>query len=167
DGGWSDPMVKHAVTAGLLACGCRVLDAELASTPTCGVLVQELRASGGLMITASHNPIEWNGLKPFSPAGSVFDQALGERLLDILTRRAFRLTGWNKLGTCETIADPAGPHLQRVLSLVDVAAIRRKRVKVVLDGNHGSGAVLGPRLLNELGCETQVLGGASDGQFEH
>src|SRR5436309_16104719 len=120
-------MVKHAVTAGLLAAGCRVLDADITSTPTCGVLVQELQAVGGLMITASHNPVEWNGLKPFSAAGSVFDQAMGERLLDILSRRSFRLASWDKLGTFEPIADPAAPHQGRVLSLVDAAAIRQKR----------------------------------------
>jgi len=160
-------MVKQAVPAGLLASGCRVLDADICSTPSCGVLVQELKAAGGVMITASHNPIDWNGLKPFSSAGSVFDQTLGERLLDILSRRAFRLASWNKLGMTEIIADPAGPHLRRVLSLVDPAKIRQKRTKVVLDCNHGSGSRLGPRLLEQLGCEVHMLGGTPDGQFEH
>lgn len=167
DGRSTGLMVKHAVVSGLLATGCRVVDADIASTPTCGVLVQELSAAGGLMITASHNPIEWNGLKPFSSAGSVFDQALGERLIDILSKRAFRLASWDKLGTLETLADPGAAHSQRVLSLVDVAAIRKKRFKVILDCNRGSGAVLGPRLLAELGCDVHVLGGTPDGQFEH
>src|SRR5262249_20052345 len=107
DGRSSGLMIRQAVTAGLLATGCKVLDAYITSTPSCGVLVQELEAAGGLMIPASHNPIEWNGLKPFSSAGSVFDQQLGERLVDILSRRAFRLATWDKLGTTETIADPA------------------------------------------------------------
>jgi phosphomannomutase len=167
DGRSSGLMVKHAVISGLLASGCRVLDADIISTPTCGVLVQELRAAGGLIITASHNPIEWNGLKPFNSAGSVFDQSLGEKLLDILTRRAFRLSTWNNLGHCEALKDPSGPHLGRVLSLVDVPAIRRRGAKVVLDASHGAGAILGPRLLEQLGCDVAVLGGAPDGQFEH
>lgn len=167
DGRSTGLMVKHAVIAGLLASGCRVLDADVASTPTCGVLVQELKAAGGLMITASHNPIEWNGLKPFSPAGSVFDQPLGERLLDILTRKAFRLATWNGLGTCEILSDPGAPHLNRVLSLVDGAAIRKRKAKVVLDASHGAGSILGPRLLAQLGCEVTVLGGTPDGHFEH
>ncbi len=167
DGRSTGLMVKQAVAAGLLASGCRVLDADITSTPTCGVLVQDLKAAGGLMITASHNPIEWNGLKPFSSAGSVFDQTLGGQLLDILSRRAFRLASWNTLGTTEIIADPSAPHLRRVLSLVDSATIRRKRTKVILDCNHGSGSILGPRLLEQLGCEVHVLGGTPDGQFEH
>ncbi len=167
DGRSTGLMVKHAVISGLMASGCRVLDADIVSTPTCGVLVQELKAAGGLMITASHNPIEWNGLKPFSPAGSVFDQALGERLLDILTRKAFRLAPWNELGTCDAVADPSAPHLNRVMSLVAAPVIRQRRAKVVLDASHGAGSILGPRLLEQLGCEVTVLGGVPDGQFEH
>lgn len=167
DGRSSGLMVRHAVVSGLLATGCRVIDADIASTPTCGVLVQELGAAGGVQITASHNPIEWNGLKPFGPSGSVFDQTLGRKLLDLLESRAFRLAGWQSLGTCEALADPHAPHLKRVLRLVDVATIRRRKPKVVLDCNHGSGAILGPRLLESLGCEVAVLGGIADGRFEH
>ena len=167
DGRSTGVSLRHAVIAGLTATGCRVFDADIASTPTCGVLVQELKAAGGLQITASHNPIEWNGLKPFSPAGSVFNQALGEKLLDILNRRAFKLADWRHLGQIETLADPSAPHLRRVLSLVDTEAIRKRKARVVLDCNHGSGGVLGPRLLEQLGCETLVQGGTPDGQFEH
>lgn len=167
DGRSTGPMVKHAVLSGLLASGCRVLDADVASTPTCGVLVQELHAAGGLQITASHNPVEWNGLKPFSSAGSVFDQAQGERLLDILNRRDFALADVRHLGLVEVLHDPQGPHLQRVLSLIDVDAVRKRRLKVVLDCNHGSGAALSPLLLQKLGCDVEVLGGTPDGQFEH
>jgi phosphomannomutase len=100
-------------------------------------------------------------------AMEIFDQALGERLLDILSRRAFRLATWDKLGMVESIPDAAGPHLRRVLSLVDPAAIRQKRTKVVLDCNHGSGSILGPRLLEQLGCDVEVLGATPDGKFEH
>jgi phosphomannomutase len=167
DGRSTGPMIKQAVVAGLLATGCTVLDADITSTPSCGVLVQELRAAGGLMITASHNPIEWNGLKPFSAAGSVFDQSLGERLLDILSRRAFCLAGWNKIGSSQTIPDSAAPHLRRVLSLIEADSIRRRRASVVLDCGHGSGSILGPRLLEQLGCAVHILGGTADGLFEH
>jgi phosphomannomutase len=167
DGRSTGLMVKHAVLSGLLATGCRVLDADIASTPTCGVLVHELRAAGGLQITASHNPIEWNGLKPFSPEGAVFDQGMGEKLIDVLTRRDFRLVDGRHLGLAEILHDPIGPHLTRVLSLVDPEGIRQQKFPVVLDCNHGSGSILGTRLLEELGCEVEVLGGTPDGQFEH
>lgn len=167
DGRASGLMVKHAVLSGLLATGCRVLDADIATTPTCGVLCTELKAAGGLQITASHNPSEWNGLKPFSSEGSVFDRETGERFVALLESEEFDYRSWNQLGSVERLDDPAGPHIARVLSLVDAEAIRERRIKVVLDCNHGSGGVATPRLLEELGCDVHVLGGVPDGDFEH
>ena len=123
DGRASGQMVKHALLAGLTAAGCRVIDADIASTPTCGVLVRHLGAAGGVQITASHNPIEWNGVKPFSEEGSVYDQARGERLLALLKSRKFRLAQWRALGKVETLYDAEGPHMERVQKLVDAALI--------------------------------------------
>jgi len=167
DGRGSGLMVRHAVLAALAATGCRVLDAGIAATPTCGVLIDHHQAAAGLQITASHNPICWNGLKPFSPDGSVFDQQRGKRLLEILDARSFRNVDWDGLGTAQVLDDPGAPHLERVLPLVDVERIRERKLRVVLDCNHGSGSVLGTRLLAELGCEVRVLGETPDGQFDH
>jgi phosphomannomutase len=167
DGRSTGPLVQHAVLAGLLATGCRVLDAGIATTPTCGVLVHHHGAAGGLQITASHNPPEWNGLKPFSPVGSVFDAMLGQRLVDLIESGGFEYRSYDRLGQVETIADPAGPHIERVLKLVDAGAIRKRRFRVVLDCNHGSGAAATPQLLERLGCEALILGGVADGRFAH
>lgn len=166
DGRNTGEMLRHAVLGGLLATGCKVIDLGIASTPTCGVLVTHLQAAGGLQLTASHNPIEWNGLKPFAPIGGVFDQALGQRLLAQLDQPpAYR--PWNGLGSVERFPDAAAVHLHKVLPLVNADAIRRRQFRVVLDVNHGSGAVLGPKLLEALGCQVTVLGGVPDGRFEH
>jgi phosphomannomutase len=167
DGRPTGPMLKHAVLSALCATGCSVIDAGIASTPTCGVLVDHLKLAGGLQITASHNPIEWNGLKPFSAEGSVFDHDAGARLLEILNSQAYESVSWDQVGNVEILEDASAPHLARVINLVDVAKICRKEFSVVLDCNHGSGAVLGPRLLTELGCKVHVLGGRPDGRFEH
>ncbi|MCA9109334.1 MAG: phosphoglucosamine mutase [Planctomycetaceae bacterium] len=167
DGRSTGPMVKHAVLSGLLATGCRVLDAGIATTPTCGVLCSTHDAAGGLQITASHNPSEWNGLKPFSPEGSVFNAELGKNFVALLESGEFAWRPWDQIGTIETLDDPAGPHIERVLRLIDVDAIRRRRPKVILDCNRGSGAVATPGFLEQLGCEVTVLGGTADGQFEH
>jgi phosphomannomutase len=167
DGRSTGPLLKQASLAGLIATGCRVLDADIASTPTCGVLVAHLGAAAGLQLTASHNPVEWNGMKPFSPLGGVLNKLEGEALVDLLTRKAFHYRRWNELGSVETLPDPSQIHLDKVLAEVDVAAIRRRKFKVVLDCNHGSGAILGPRLLEKLGCQVTVLGGVADGAFEH
>jgi phosphomannomutase len=167
DGRSTGEMVRQAVLAGLTATGCHVVDAGIAATPTCGVLVDHLQAAGGLQITASHNPIEWNGLKPFSPEGSVYGSATGQRLLDILEHEKFSWVGWDRLGSVEVLDTPDAVHQERVFALIDESAIRKRALKVVLDCNHGSGAVFGPRMLEALGCEVEVLGGTPDGQFEH
>ena len=167
DGRNTGPVVYHAVVSGLLATGCEVLDAGIATTPTCGVLVKHYDAAGGLQITASHNPVEWNGLKPFAPDGSVFNRELGQQLIQILENDGIVWKDWSGVGSVTTINDSAAPHIAKVLPLVDVEAIRKRRFKVVLDCNHGSGAMCGPRLLKELGCEVVVLGGTPDGKFEH
>jgi phosphomannomutase len=167
DGRATGPMLKRAVLAGLESVGCRVIDAGITATPTCGFLVRHLNASAGVEITASHNPVEWNGLKPFSGQGAVFDEALGKSLLALLSQKSFELARWNSLGRTEGRPDAGVAHLAKVLEQVDVEAIRRRRFKVVLDCNHGSGSVLGPKLLEALGCEVVVLGGAPDGAFEH
>lgn len=167
DGRSTGEVLYHAAVSGLLGTGCDVIDAGISTTPTCGVLVREHNAAGGLQITASHNPIEWNGMKPFAPDGSVFNRDLGQQLLNVLENGEVAWKGWNDVGRLTHLEDPAAPHIEKVLKLVDVSAVRSRGFKVVLDCNHGSGAVSGPRLLEQLGCEVIVLGGKPDGMFEH
>ncbi len=167
DGRSTGTMLQHAVFSGLMATGCEVLDAGICTTPTCGVLVRHHGAAGGLQITASHNPIEWNGIKPFAPDGSVFNRDLGQQLLQILEQDTIAWKDWSGIGRVTPLEDASRVHLDKVLSLVNTEAIRRRRYRIVLDCNHGSGAVASPRLLEELGCEVIVLGGEPDGRFEH
>ena len=167
DGRSTGLVMYHAVVSGLMAAGCEIFDAGICTTPTCGVLVQHLGAAGGLQITASHNPIEWNGLKPFAPDGSVFNRDLGQQLIQVLDNNKIQWKDWSAMGSVTSVDDPSRPHIERVLKLVDEAAIRKRRFKVVLDCNHGSGATCGPQLLEQLGCEVVVLGGTPDGRFEH
>ena len=166
DGRASGLMVREAVLAGLAAEGCHILDAGIASTPTCGLLVRRLGAAAGLQITASHNPAEWNGLKPLDAAGRVFNAQLGARLVAEIDSRENEPAAVRG-GVAEPIEDPAAAHRDAVLGIVDTESIRRRPLKVVLDCNHGSGAVLGPELLESLGCDVTVLGGAPDGRFAH
>jgi len=170
DGRASGLMVREAVLAGLAAEGCQVLDAGIASTPTCGLLVRHLGAQAGLQITASHNPAEWNGLKPFDAAGRVFNAELGARLIaEIESINGVPLpdSGDQSNSGLELVDEPGAAHRDAVLRIVDVESVRRRGLRVVLDCNHGSGAVLGPELLECLGCEVIVLGGIPDGQFAH
>lgn len=167
DGRSTGVMIKQAVIAGLMATGCKVIDAEIATTPTCGVLVSHHKAAGGIQITASHNPIPWNGLKPFTPRGSVYDAEWGAKLINILENKAFALKDYSGLGTVEVLENAAGPHIERVHQLIDPKAIQAKSFKVVLDCNRGSGGVATPEFLRSLGCEVIVLGEKPDGAFEH
>ncbi len=167
DGRATGTMVQHAVLSGLLATGCRVIDGGIASTPTCGVLVKHVGATAGLQITASHNPVEWNGLKPFSSEGAVFNHGQGQALIDVLESRMFRWQPWDKVGVVKEYTNSAAPHMDRVVERIDLGSIRNRSFKVVLDCNRGSGGIMGPRLLEALGCEIKVLGGEPDGQFEH
>ena len=126
DGRTTGMMFKEAAIAGLTAVGCRVLDADVATTPTCGVLVTELGAAAGLQITASHNPVQWNGLKPFTSAGSVFDAETGET---IRRSAAVRRLGLPVPGTASAASRRfpirPGRTSSGFVKLIDAEAIRK------------------------------------------
>ncbi len=167
DGRASAPMFLHAVLAGVTATGREVLVAGATATPTVGVLVRERGAAGGIQISASHNPPEYNGLKCFQPAGMVVSAARGRAILERIDRRDFGWAAWDRLGSVHMLEDPDHEHLARVLGIVDVEAIRRRRFRVALDASHGAGGRLGAKLLRALGCQPTILGGVPDGRYEH
>jgi phosphomannomutase len=167
DGRPSGVLLRHAVLAGLLGAGCEVHDVGIAPTPTCGLAVRRLEAAGGIQITASHNPAEWNGLKLFGLDGAVLSAAEGRQIKERFDAGDFRRAAWNELGMATACPDAADWHRQRVLELVDGPAIRARRLRVFLDANGGAGGPFGRSLLEALGCET--VGGAcdADGVFRH
>ena len=156
-----------AVEAAVAATGHDVLLAGPTATPTIGLLVRDHKAAGGIQISASHNPPTYNGLKFFQRAGMVLNQPQGAALLDRWQRRDFRWASWDSLGRARPLDDPDQTHLERVLAIVDAAAIRRRGFKVVLDACHGSGGRLGAAMLRALECRTVVLGGQPDGRYDH
>jgi len=167
DGRFSGQMLAKAVHAGLQAVGRDTIDAGVAPTPTLGILVRHCRAAGGVQISASHNPAEYNGLKLFSAEGRVIPEGPGKR---VLARYQAGQVAWvrhDRLGGSSRLPDASAPHLEAVLATVDVPRIRSKGFKVLLDSNHGAGSELGRRLLESLGCRVTLLGGEPDGRFEH
>lgn len=150
-------MVRHLVLGAALATGCRVLELGICPTPTVGLMTAHLGAGGGIAITASHNPLEWNALKFFSPRGVFLPQPAIDRILERFRERRFDYRPYNELGSVETVADPCGVHLARVLGAVDTAAIARVRPKVVIDLCNGAGGALLPALLDRLGCEATTV----------
>ena len=167
DGRPSGAMFARAVLAGLQAVGRDTIDVGVAATPTTGVLVRECGAAGGIQISASHNPSQYNGLKLFSAEGRVIPDAPGRNVLAHYRSGAVAWVAHDRLGRSLPCPDPIAAHLKKVLATVDVEAIRRRRFHVLLDSNRGAGSILGRRLLQELGCEVTLLGGVPDGRFEH
>jgi phosphomannomutase len=163
----SAPIFEHAVIAAITATGRDVLWAGATATPTLGRLVVDLGAAGGVQISASHNPPEYNGLKFFQPEGMVLSPEQGRDVLARLGRRDFAWTRWNSVGKVHVLEDPDASHLKAILAVVDGDAIRAKRFRVLLDSAHGAGARLGYTLLRALGCEPLVIGGMPDGLYDH
>jgi phosphomannomutase len=153
-----------------------VFDGRIAATPTTGILVRQLDCAGGVQISASHNPAEYNGLKLFSAEGRVVPNNVGQRVLDQFQRR-MAIPGSNiehprssiqhPASSIQNLDDTTSAHLKLIEQVVDVERIRGRRYCVILDANHGSGSVLGRPLLERLGCDTIVLGGDPDGVFAH
>lgn len=167
DGRVTGPVLKDALTAALRSAGRDVIDADVAATPTVGVLVRHLNAAGAVQISASHNPPPYNGLKLFGPDGRVLDAKQGEAIRRQYFDAAPRWAAFDALGSLAVHEDPHAPHLEKVLGTVDVDAIRRHRFRVLLDSNHGAGSLLGRRLLEHLGCEMVLRGDRPDGRFAH
>jgi phosphomannomutase len=172
DGRTSGPFLCDAIASAIVACGreCRYLD--VVATPTLGVEVQAQKAAGGIQVSASHNPPPYNGMKLFGPDGRVIPAEFGSRVLASYREqmRSTSKTHWaqfDSIGSRTTMDDPHQTHLDRVLATVDVQAIRRQRMRVLVDSNHGAGSILAARLLEALGCEFQVIGDRPDGRFAH
>ncbi len=163
----SGPMLAEAVHAALHALGRPTLDAGVVSTPTVGLLVRQCRAAGGVQISASHNPPEYNGLKLFGCEGRLLAAGEGQQVLAEYRRGRPGWCPYDRLGHRQPVEDPLAAHLDAVLSVVDGAQVQRQQFRVVLDANHGAGGAMGRRLLEALGCRITVLGEAADGQFEH
>ncbi len=163
----SGEMVRHAVLAGLIATGCQVIDVGLCPTPTVLLMSKALNAQGSIVITASHNPVDWNGIEFARESGRLLSQADRERLMRIYESGEFLLTGWNQQGSVETVDGAIDRHIASILNCdwVNLDLTRAKALKVVIDCGNGAGSVISPRLLRMLGCQVIELNCVPDGNF--
>ena len=163
----SGPMFAAAATAGLNSVGCDVIDVGLVATPTVQLAVEHYRAAGGIILTASHNPIEWNALKFVGPDGIFLDGLAGTRVRELAAGDSLQRASYKAIGGVEADSDAISRHLAAVLALpkVDVKAIRRRRFKVALDTVRGAGGALMPELLERLGCRVAAINLQTDGLF--
>ena len=162
----SGSMFARAATAGLMSVGVDVIDLGIVPTPTVQLAVEHHRAGAGLILTASHNPIEWNALKFVGPDGIFLDADAGTVVRELAERGPARAS-WSEIG--QVHQDPAAVtrHLDAILALpmIDVPAIRKRRFKVALDCVRGAGATAMLPLLERLKCEVHGINLEMDGMF--
>jgi phosphomannomutase len=166
-------MFAEVMGQAIVDAGRDVLNAGAAATPTIGVLVREHRAAGGIQISASHNPPQYNGIKLFSEAGRVLPGVEGGRVRDRFLKSE-RAAESESLPPAQastkkvrSLPDITSAHLKLIEAICDVDRIRGRRFRVLLDANHGAGGRLGRILLERLGCDLIMLGETPDGAFEH
>lgn len=164
----SGQMVESLVTGTLTACGVDVVRIGLASTPTTEMAVTFAKADGGIILTASHNPRQWNALKLLNDRGEFLTAAEGQAILDLAEKEDFDFAGVDELGHI-TEHDYTDEHLDAVLALesVDTEAIKEAHFKVVLDAINSVGGIIMPRLLERLGVECVRLNCEATGDFAH
>jgi phosphomannomutase len=164
----SGKMVESIVSGTLVACGINVVDAGLASTPTTEMGVIFENADGGIILTASHNPKEWNALKLLNEMGEFLNAEEGEAILKVAEKEDFKFYEIDEIGTV-SYKDFTERHIEAVLQnpLVDKTAIYRAGFKVVLDAINSVGGVTMPKLLEQLGVECVCLNCEPTGNFAH
>ena len=163
----SGDMLKSAVMAGLLSCGCQVTDLGIIPTPTALFYVRRNKVDGCIIITASHNPGEWNGLKFVESDGTFLSETRLERFFDIYYKKEFRSVTWDIFKSVSFNSGAVHAHVEEVLKHIDVKAIRKKHFKVGIDYINGTGCVISPEFLAALGCRVFAINTTPDGIFGH
>jgi len=170
DGRISGAMVQALVVNTLIAMGIDVIDLDLSTTPTVEMAVVSEQAAGGIILTASHNPKEWNALKLLNEKGEFISGEDGAQLLEIVAKDAFTYVGVDQLGKVIKGTDLLGKHIAACVNypLVDKAAIQAANFSIVIDAINSTGAIAVPALLDALGVTNySVLNSEVNGQFAH
>lgn len=165
----SGELVSSLVSSTLRALGIDVIDLGLSTTPTVEMMVTELGAAAGIILTASHNPKQWNALKLLNHKGEFISAADGANVLSFIDSPEINYADVENLGTYQQLEGAIDIHIQKIidLPLVDVEAIRARKFKVVLDSVNSTGSIAMTPLLEILGCEVLQLNGEPTGRFAH
>ena len=165
----SGPMVQALVQQTLVSLGINVIDVGLSTTPTVEMEVVRKQAQGGIIITASHNPKQWNALKLLNNKGEFISAEDGFELMQYVNDQSFEFVGVDELGKISVVTDALTAHMDAILSLplVNVAAIKAARFSAVVDGVNSSGGVAVPMLLEQLGVKVHKIHCTPNGAFPH
>ena len=161
----SGPMFAKAVTAGLTSTGCNVFQAGMAPTPALQHAVKNHCIDGGVIITASHNPPEYNGIKVIWNDGIETSHEQETEIEKIYFKNTAKLAEWDKLGTTRELLGVNDEYVEAIKKHVDIAKIAAKRYHVVVDAANSVGSLTAPRLLRELGCKVTSINANIDGTF--
>jgi phosphomannomutase len=165
----SGPMIHNLVVNTLIGLGINVIDLGLSTTPTVEVAVPLEKADGGIILTASHNPKQWNALKLLNEKGEFLSGADGAKILEIAEAEAFNFSEVDDLGTIQINDSYMDIHIDEVLNLplVDAEIVAKRKFKVVVDGVNSSGGIVIPNLLEQMGVEVVKLYCEPNGHFPH
>ena len=163
----SGPMLKSAIASGLCDTGIDVVDLAIVPTPSVGVMVRQLGCSGGVVITASHNPIQYNGIKLLLSNSIAPPAEKAEQIKRLFLGGKFSLADSRNRGKLTSNEQTDAVHVSKVLSIVDKRVIASKKFRVVLDSVNGAGGRITKRLLNELGCKVVAINDEPTGLFAH
>ncbi|MCP4132498.1 MAG: phosphoglucosamine mutase [bacterium] len=148
--------ISDAVKSILALSGCDVIDVGIVPTPTVEIMVRELNAAGGIIISASHNPIEWNAFKLVTKNGTFLNSREIEKFFAMM-EEDFKYMKWNKVGSVETNNSAGEIHIKKVLSVIDTKSIQKEKFKVALDSVNGAGSLIVQELLSRLNCAVVPL----------
>jgi len=163
----SGPMIRSAVTAGLLAAGLDVVDLGVVTTPGVAVMVRHLAAAGGVIITASHNPIQYNGIKFLQPSGAGLTAQMAGQVRETWQKRDFHLADVEHVGSLSQDNSTHQRHVDAIRGICDVDKISARKFKVVLDSINGAGCAVSPMLMEALGCQLVHVNAEPNGRFAH
>lgn len=166
----SGRMVSSMVCSTLMSCSADAVDLGMATTPTVEMAVVNLQADGGIIITASHNPVQWNALKLLNSEGEFLSAAQGQEILEIAAGNDFQYADYSTLGTYKENYDQLNSHIRRILDLplVNIAAIGSANFKIAYDAVNSVGGIALPALFEELGVSVAfALNAKPDGLFAH
>ncbi len=161
----SGEMVRQAVVAGLLSSGCRVLDTDICPVPTVQLAVRNRHAHGGIAITASHNPAEWNALKFVGPDGLFLGSGAARELLDIYHQGDYVKVAGAGMRGVEPVTDAVEQHLRAILDVLGPLPPGPRPLRVALDSCNGAGSLMAPQLLERLGVDVLAINTTPNGLF--
>jgi phosphomannomutase/phosphoglucomutase len=158
-------MFSRAIVSGLLSTGCSVVEIGLAPTPTLQFMVPRLGCIGGIMVTASHNPGEFNGIKVVGPDGIEVSRDIESRIEDVYFERKLRVASWDGIGTVESYGSALRQFMDGVEKHVDIQGTQKRKLTVVVDCANSVGSLVTPQLMREMGCKVFSINGQLDGTF--